>query len=230
MAFPGDTCGKLWRKSYGVLKSAAEVDEFQILRRVRGHSDVEVGKLAEHFTIFAIQSLGKRGIVELGLAVGFAHVAERVQALQDGLAPHRRHLLPTRKQRLPDVSLLLGSHLLPNVLPFAKLLLLVGSQAVPRFEALANLRLLFRRQAQKTRVVPQKLFLPARRHVLQPLDRLGRQFIWIARGWQGIRQLGTHLSLGPLSGTRRSSLLRRGRVGSLRVRGATQKPRRETCG
>jgi len=88
--------GKLWRKSYGVLESGAAVYKFQILRRVRGHSDVKVGKLAEHFTIFAIQSLRKRGIVELGLAVGFAHVAERVQTLQDSLAPYRRHLLPAR--------------------------------------------------------------------------------------------------------------------------------------
>ena len=141
---------------------------------------MQVGELPEHFAIFGIQPLGEGGIVEFGLAVCFSHVAQRVQSLQDGLAPRRRHLLPARKERLPDISLLLGSHLLPNLLAVAQGLLLAGSKAIPGLEALANLRLLFRRKTQKTLVVPQELFLPGWRHILKPLDRLGGQLVWIA--------------------------------------------------
>jgi hypothetical protein len=95
-------------------------------------------------------------------------------------------LLPPGKKRLPDVSLLLGGHLFPDALPFAQLLLLLGTQAIPGFQALANLRLPFRRQTQKALVVPQELFLPARRHVLKPLDGLGGQIIQIAAGRQRV--------------------------------------------
>ncbi len=155
-----------------------------------GHADVQVGQLPQHFPVFGVQSLDKCRVVELGLAVGFAHVAQRVQALQDGLAPRRGHLLPARKERLPDVPLLLRSHLLPNALPFAQLLLLVGSKAIPGFQSLSNLRLLFRRQTQETLVVPQELFLPARRHILKPLDGLGGQIVQIALGGMALGSLG----------------------------------------
>jgi hypothetical protein len=150
--------------------------------RIRGHADVQVGKLPQHFPVFEAQSIDECGIVELGLTVRFAHVAKRVQALQEGLTPHRGQLLPARKKRLADVPLLLGSHLLPHALAVAQGLLLGRSQAVPGFEALANLRLLFRRQAQETLIVSQELFLAARRHILKPLDGLGRQIIRIAHG------------------------------------------------
>ena len=132
-----------------------------------------MGELSEHFAIIGIQSLDECGVVELGLTVRFAHVAKRVQPLHDGLTPLRGQLLPPRKQRLADASLLLGSHLLPYLLPVAECLLLAGGQAVPGLEALANLRLLLRRQAQETLVVPEELFLPGRRHILEPLDGLG---------------------------------------------------------
>jgi hypothetical protein len=143
-------------------------------RRIGGHADVQVGELSKHFTIFRTQTLDEGGIVELGLTVLFAQVAKRVQALQDGLTSRRGHLLPARKQSLADISLLLGSHLLPHALPVAQRLLLIGSQSIPGFEAPANLRLLFRRQTQKTLVVPQELFLPGRRHILKPFDSLRR--------------------------------------------------------
>ena len=90
-----------------------------------------------------------------------------------------RHLLPARKQRLADVSLLLGSHLLPNALPVAQSLLLARGQAVPGLKTLADLGLLLRRQAQKALVIPQKLLLACRRHILKPFDRFGRQIVGI---------------------------------------------------
>ena len=108
---------------------------------------MEVGELSEHLAVFGIQSLDECGIVELGLTLCLAHVPERVQPLQDGLTPPRGHLLPAREQRLPNVSLLLGSHLLPDVLPVAQSLLLAGGQTVPGLKTLPNLRLLFGRQA-----------------------------------------------------------------------------------
>ena len=168
--------------------------ETYIHGRIRGHADVQVGELPEHFTVFGIQSLDEGGIVELGLAVRLRSccAASAGAAGWPGGAPGgiccQRGSSDWR-----TFSLLLGSHLLPHVLPVAQLLLLIGSQAVPGFQALANLRLLFRRQTQETLVVPQKLFLPARRHVLQPLDGLGRQIVRIARGRQRIRQPGPHL-------------------------------------
>ena len=178
---------------------------------------MQVSKLPEHFPIFGIQSFDKCGIGELGLAVRFGHVAKRVQPLQQGLPPRWGQLLPARKQRLPDISLLLRSHLLPNALPIAQGLLLSGSQAVPGFQSLANLRLPFRRQAQEPIVVPQKLFLAARRHILKPLDGLGGQIVCIACGRQRIRHVRPHLllhllpQLPPLlGGARRFTLLLRG--------------------
>jgi hypothetical protein len=189
---------------------------------------VQVGELSEHFTIFGIQSLDECGIVELGLTVRFAHVAKRVQALQEGLTPQGGQLLPARKQRLADVSLLLGRHLLPHTLPIAQGLLLIGSQAVPGLEALANLRLLFRRQTQETLIVPQELFLPARGHILKPLDGLGGQIVRIAPGRQSIGQPGSHPRLR--SGTRLCTLLLGGRVESLPIRGAAQESRHKPNG
>lgn len=149
---------------------------------------MQVRELSKHFTIFGIQSLDERGIVEPGLTLRFTHVAKRVQALQQGLATHRRQLLPAWQQRLADISLLLGSHLLPHGLPVAQRLLLIGRQPVPGLQALADLRLLPRRQAQETLVVLQELFLPARRHILKPLDRFRRQIVWIPFGWKGVTQ------------------------------------------
>ena len=108
---------------------------------------MKVGELPQHIAVFGIQAFEKCGIVELGLTVCLAHVPQRKQPLQDGLTPLRRHLLPAREQRLPDVSLLFGSHPLPDVLPVAQSLLLAGGQSVPGLKALANLRLLFGRQA-----------------------------------------------------------------------------------
>lgn len=146
-------------------------------RRIGGHADVQVGELSEHFMVFGIQSLSEGGIVELGLAVRFAHVAKRMQALQDSLAPRRGHLLPARKQRLLDISSLLRRHLFPYALAIAQSLLLLGSQAVPGFQALADLRLLSRRQAIEALVVPQKLLLLLRRQSLKPLDGLWGQVV-----------------------------------------------------
>ena len=65
-------------------------------------------------------------------------------ALQDGLAAWRRQLLPARKQSLANFALLLGSHLLPDLLAIAQVLLLRRRQAIPSLQALADLRLLFR--------------------------------------------------------------------------------------
>jgi hypothetical protein len=59
-------------------------------------------------------------------------------------------------------------------LPVAQSLLLARGQPVPGLKALANLGLLLRRQAQKALVIPQKLLLALRRHILKPLDRFGR--------------------------------------------------------
>jgi hypothetical protein len=185
--------------------------------------------LAEHFTVVRVQSLDEGGIVELGLAVRFAHVAKRVQSLEDGLTPLRRQLLPARKQRLADTSLLLGSHLFPHALPVAQGLLLVGGQTVPGLEALANLRLLFRRQTQEALIVPQELLLPDRGHILKPLDRLGGQFIWIAPRRERIRELGPHLR-PRMCGARCFTLLLGGRIRFLPIHRTAQESRRQTGG
>ena len=114
---------------------------------------MQVGELRKRLTVLDAQTLDKRGIVEFRLAISLAHVPERVQTLQDGLAARRRQLLPARKQRLPDVALLPQGHLFPYLLPFAQVLLLFGSQAVPGLEALANLRLLLWRQILEALVI-----------------------------------------------------------------------------
>ena len=67
-------------------------------RCVRRHSNVQMCQLSEHFPVFRFKPRGECRIVELGLAVGFAHVAHRVQALQDGLPPWPRQLLPAREE------------------------------------------------------------------------------------------------------------------------------------
>ncbi len=120
--------------------------------------------------------------------------------------------MPARKQRLPDVSLLLGSHLFPNALPVAQSLLLARSQAVPGLKTLANLVLLFRRQAQKTLIIPQKLFLACWRHILEPLNRPGRQIVGIPPGRQSIRRLGPGPYLLPGGGARLCVALLLGRL------------------
>jgi hypothetical protein len=108
-----------------------------------------------------------------------------MQALHDGLAARRRQLLPARQQVLPDVALLLRSHLLPHLLAFAQVLLLSGSEAVPGFEALANLSLLLWRQILEALIVLQEFFLPVRRHILETLDRLRGQLVcvWSKTVW-----------------------------------------------
>lgn len=193
------------------------------------HSDVQVGKLAKHFTIVRIQSFRKGRIVQFGLTFGFGHVAQRMQSLQKRLAACGRHLLPARKQGLAHISLLLGSHLFPDALAVAQRLLLLGRQAVPGFEALANLRLLLRRQILKTLIVAEKLFLPLRRHVLKALDGFRRQFIGIGRGGNCVGQPGAH-SRARRQRPCRLAFLLRGRVRSLRVGGAAQEPSREPRG
>ncbi len=134
-------------------------------------------ELAERLAILGVQSLDKRWVVEFRLTISFTHVSERMQALQNCLPARRRQLLPARKQGLPDVALLFGSHLLPDLLAFAQVLLLTRSQTVPGFEALANLRLLLRRQILEALVILQEFLLPLRRHVLETLDGLRRKLI-----------------------------------------------------
>ena len=135
-------------------------------------------------------------------------------------------MLPAWKQRLLDVSPLLRRHLLPDVLPIAQSLLLLGSQAVPSLQALANLRLLFRRQAVETLIVPQKLLLLVRRQVLKPLHGLGRQFIRVPAGRQRIRQIRPHRRLWP-DGALRTTLLLGCRFFVLTVRGTAKQPCRQ---
>jgi hypothetical protein len=104
-------------------------------------------------------------------------------------------------------------------LPVAQSLLLTGRQAVPSLKPLANLGLLFWRQTQKALVVPQELFLPLGRHILNPLNCPGRQFVWIAsrRNCVGL----TKMCLRPRGGVLLCSLLLIGRAELLAIRGAT---------
>ena len=218
---------RFFRNSISIFVRLAAVWQEESLhsRRVGSHADVQMRKLPEHLAILGVQSLDKRRVVELSLPVGFDQIAQRVQALQDGLAALLRELLPARKQYLADVTLLFGSHLLPHTLPLAQFLLLPGSQAIPGFEALADLRLLFRRQTQKALVVPQELFLPPRRHVLQFLDGFRRKIIGIPAG-KRVRQPGPHLRMRS-GGTRPVALLLRSRIAPLRVRRAAHESRRK---
>ena len=50
-------------------------------RRVRRHADVQVSELAERFAVLGIQAFEERRIIELGLAVRFAQIAQRMQSL-----------------------------------------------------------------------------------------------------------------------------------------------------
>jgi hypothetical protein len=143
---------------------------------------VQMCELLQRLAVLGIHALDKGGIVELRLAIGLTHISERMQALHDGLAAHRRQLLPARKQILPHVPLLLGSHLLPHMLPLAQVLLLCGRESVPGPETLADLRLLLRRQILETLVILQELLLPFGRHILQTFDRFRRQPIRIEPG------------------------------------------------
>ena len=174
---------------------------------------MQMGELAEHVAVFRVEPLHEGRVIQLCLAVGLAHVTQRVQALQDRLPPRRIELLPPRQERLANVSLLLRRQLLPHALALAQRLLLIGREAIPGFEPLANLGLLLGRQAQETLIVPQKLFLAPGGHVLQPLNRFRRQIVGIALRPHRIRQIGTHLR--PRRGTRSRALLLRRSVRSL---------------
>ena len=44
-------------------------------RRIRRHSNVQVGELGQRFAVFGIQTFDKCRIIELGLAVRFAQIA-----------------------------------------------------------------------------------------------------------------------------------------------------------
>ncbi len=140
---------------------------------------MQVGELAEHLAILGVQAFDEIGVVQPGLAVRFAQIAKLVQALHDGLAARRRKLLPTRKQRLPNFALLLGSHLLPNPLAFAEFLLLRRSQFIPGLQALADSRLLVRRQISEALVVLEEFFLPVRRHVPEALKHVWWQVVHV---------------------------------------------------
>jgi hypothetical protein len=102
-----------------------------------------------------------------------------VQALHDCLTAWRRQLLPARKQSLLNFTPLFGSHLLPDSLAIAELLLLRRSQIIPGLETLADSRLLVRRQVPEALVVLEKLFLPLGRHILEALKHLGRQVVLV---------------------------------------------------
>ena len=82
--------------------------------RIRSHSDVQVRELGERLAVLGAQTLDECGVVQFRLAIGFVYVAERVQALQDGLAARGRQLLPARKQasggRRPCCSGVICSH------------------------------------------------------------------------------------------------------------------------
>ena len=106
---------------------------------------MQMRELAEHFTVLWVQAFDETGIVQPGQAVRFAQIAKLVQALHNRLAARRRHLLPARKQRLPNFPLLVGSHLLPNSLALAEFLLLRRIQFIPGLETLADSLLLVRR-------------------------------------------------------------------------------------
>ena len=111
---------------------------------------MQVGKLAEHFAVLGAETLDETGVVQPGLAVRFAQIAKLVQTLHDRLAAWRRQLLPARKQRLPNLPLLLGRHLLPDSLAFAEFLLLRRTQFIPSLETLADSLLLVRREHSET--------------------------------------------------------------------------------
>ena len=138
-----------------------------------------MGELAEHFAVLGVQAFDETGVVQPGLAFRFAQITKLVQALHDRLAAWRRQLLPTRKQRLPNFPLLVGSHLLPHSLALAELLLPRRTQFIPGLETLADSFLLVGRQISEALIVLEKLLLPVRRHVLEALEHLGWQAVHV---------------------------------------------------
>src|SRR3984893_59985 len=138
-----------------------------------------MGELAEHFAVLGVQAFDETGVVQPGLAFRFAQITKLVQALHDRLAAWRRQLLPTRKQRLPNFPLLVGSHLLPHSLALAELLLPRRTQFIPGLETLADSLLLVGRQISEALIVLEKLLLPVRRHVLEALEHLGWQAVHV---------------------------------------------------
>src|ERR1700680_4352696 len=136
-------------------------------------------ELAEHFAVLGVQAIDEAGIAQPGLALRFAQIAKLVQALHDRLAAWRRHLLPARKQRLPNFPLLVGSVLLPHSLALAEFLLLRWIQFIPGLETLADSFLLVRRETSEALVVLEKFFLSVRRHVLEALEHLGWQAVHV---------------------------------------------------
>jgi hypothetical protein len=138
-----------------------------------------MGELAEHFAVLGVQAFDETGVVQPGLAFRFAQITKLVQALHDRLAAWRRQLLPTRKQRLPNFPLLVGSHLLPHSLALAELLLPRRTQFIPGLETLADSLLLVGRQISEALIVLEKLLLPVRRHVLEAREHLGWQAVHV---------------------------------------------------
>ena len=161
------------------------------------HTDVQVGKLAEHLAVLEVHSFDETGVVQPGLAVWFAQIAKLVQALHDCVTAKRRQLLPARKQGLPNFPLLVGSHLLPDSLAVAEFLLLRRSQFIPGLETLADSRLLVGRQISKSLVVLQKLFLLVRGHFPEAVKGLGRQVVHVPRVGAGAHNRGIQLLARP---------------------------------
>ena len=163
-----------------------------------------------------IQSLEECGIVELRLAVRFAHVAKRVQTLQDGLPARWGHLLPARKQRLPDVPLLLGVICSQTRCRSRSACCWSG---VRRFHASRRCRICACCSGGRLRkrwLLRRNCSCRRGRQILKPLNGLGRQIIRIAPGRQRIGQPRPQLIRW--GGRRWRALLLRGGVGSLPVR------------
>jgi hypothetical protein len=146
---------------------------------------MQMGELAEHLAVLRVQAVQETRVIQLGLAGWFTQITKLVQALHDRLAAWRRQLLPARKQRLANLPLLLGSHLLPNSLALAEFLLLRWSQLIPSLETLADSRLLVRRQISEALVVLEEFFLPVGRHIPEAFKHLGRQVVPVPGGSPG---------------------------------------------
>jgi hypothetical protein len=187
---------------------------------------VQMGQLTQHLAILSVQALDKHRVIKLGLAVRLAQIAKGMQPLQDSLAPWLRQFLPAGKEGLLDVPSLLRRHLFPHALPVAQSLLLLGREPVPRFQTLANLRLLVRRQVLEPLVVLHEPFLLARSHILQPLDRLWGQLVRVWRRRESVRQFRTPWR--PLLRPFRCALMRRSL--GLTVRNAAEQADPKTRG
>ncbi len=184
---------RFWKTGKNQTKSTHAGDDPTLHpRRIRCHTDVQVGELGESLAILGVQAFDETGIVQLRLTVRLAQIAKLVQTLHDCLAAWWRQLLPARKQRLSNFPLLLGRHLLPNPLAFAEFLLLPRSQPIPGLQTLANLRLLLRKQIPEALVVLQEFFLPVRRHILEAFECSRRQIVHVPRS----RRL-SGIALGP---------------------------------